>query len=386
MKLLTDQQGIVLVISLLILALLMGAGVGAMVSVQTDLRISSNLQTATKAFYIAEAGIERAKAEISDKGSIDLVLVGFDGEKIATGDNGVLSFGASVSFAGGTYEVRVTDNMDDTDIWDDSDRKVYITSTGKFGGSTRVIRALVTKASLRFNAPVTIVDDKCRFHFSGSALIDGHDKSYDPQDQNKVDPGPGPDVHGLARTCTISNQDVFTPADKVNDIRGLDGDGDLTSDVGSLKLSELQAVRSELISIADTTYHGDTDLSGKVTLGTRESPKITYVNGFLTISEGATGVGILVVDNDFKVTGNFTYEGIILVGICTACPGRVDIPSTGNVKIYGAIVLANPTSSHDEEARIENMAGNSTIYYSTYGIHLALGRTFKTLVWQEIFG
>ena len=48
-KLLTDQRGMILVISLMILALLLGAGVGAIVSMQTDLKSSSNLKTGTQA-------------------------------------------------------------------------------------------------------------------------------------------------------------------------------------------------------------------------------------------------------------------------------------------------------------------------------------------------
>jgi len=51
--------------------------------------------------------------------------------------------------------------------------------------------------------------------------------------------------------------------------------------------------------------------------------------------------------------------------------------------MYGAIVLANLTSSHDGEARIENVTSNSSVYYSTYGIGLALNRTFKTIGWQR---
>ncbi|HLA04578.1 MAG TPA: hypothetical protein VJZ16_01215 [Syntrophales bacterium] len=53
----------ILVISLLILALLIGAGVGAIVSMQTDFRTSANLKTGTQAFDLAEAGIEWAKQQ-----------------------------------------------------------------------------------------------------------------------------------------------------------------------------------------------------------------------------------------------------------------------------------------------------------------------------------
>ncbi|MFQ5684262.1 MAG: PilX N-terminal domain-containing pilus assembly protein [Candidatus Binatia bacterium] len=384
-KPLTDQEGVALVITLLILALLIAAGVGVTLSVQADLKTSSNLKTATQAFYIAEAGLERAKAEISGHKSFDSVLAGMDVDKESLQDNGILSFGAGASFAGGRYEVRVTDNRDDNDIWDDSDRKVTITATGKFGGSTRVIKVLVTKANLSFNAPLNVVDDRCELLFGESAVVDGHDKTSNPQDWNSPDPGPGPDVHGLARDCTTFNEDAFVPANKINDIQGLGGIRDLTSDLGSLTLAELQTIRGEMVSVPDMAYDGDTNVSTNLALGSRESPNVTHVKGTLTVSGTVTGAGILIVDNELRVTGNFAFEGLILIGLCGTCPGRMEISSTGSARIYGAVVLANATSAYDEQAGIETLAGRGAIYYSTKGIDLALRRTFKTLFWQEVF-
>lgn len=59
-----NERGIVLVIALLILALLMGAGVGAIVSTQTDFKSSGNFKRGTQAFYIAEAGVNHAQQKV----------------------------------------------------------------------------------------------------------------------------------------------------------------------------------------------------------------------------------------------------------------------------------------------------------------------------------
>lgn len=392
--LLNSEQGMVLVISLLILALLIGAGVGAIVSTQTDLKTSSNLKTATLAFYIAEAGIERAKYELSGSKTFNSALAGADGNKSNTSDNGILSFGSSVSFGGGTYAVTVTDNSDgDSDSWADADNKIYISSTGTYGSSTRTIKVLVTKANLDFNAALSIVDDQCEIHQGGSATVTGLNYTYNPQNQNNpTRVSAGPDVNGIARNCTNNPNDAAnTNVDYINQPNGITGKSgttpDMTTDLGGLTSSSIQSVWRDLRSSADITYSGSTTISGNQTLGTRDSPKIIYANDSLKIAGTVTGVGILIVDKDFEVTGNFTFEGIVLIGACdpaikTDCSGR--LKDAGNAKIYGATALANPTSSHSEESRVDKMQGNNSFYYSTYAIDLAMRKTFRSLAWQEI--
>jgi len=375
---LKDSQGMALVLVAFIVTICLTLTGASLLFSQLELKKTSNYKTGTSAFHTADAGIESTKAEVSSK-SFDSVLAGADGNKSNTSDNGILSFGSSVAFNGGTYEVTVTDNDDgDGDSWHDTDGKVYITSTGKFGGSTRVIKVLVSRANLNFNAAITVIDEKCKTHQGGSATVTGLDYTYNPSNQNNPTRASGPDAHAIARSCTTNNDDINKP-------NQLTGSGvftpDITSDIGSLTLAGVRSLRDDLISRADIVYHGSTTLNGG-TLGTREEPKITYVNDSLKVVGNVTGAGFLIVDKDFEVSGNFTYEGIILIGICSTCPGRIH--GTGNGKMYGALVLANPTSSHDEEARIENMTGNSSVYYSTYGIDLALNRTFKTIGWQEM--
>ena len=66
-KTLANEQGIVLVISLLTIALLIGAGAAAIVSTQIDLRTSGNLNAGNRAFYIAEAGVNHARRELQSR-------------------------------------------------------------------------------------------------------------------------------------------------------------------------------------------------------------------------------------------------------------------------------------------------------------------------------
>lgn len=94
---LVDQQGIVLVISLLILALLMAGGVGAIVSMQTDLKTSGNLKAGTQAFYIADAGVNHARQQLQGAAGPNFgsLFTAADGTVVVS--NG--------SFYGGSYTV-----------------------------------------------------------------------------------------------------------------------------------------------------------------------------------------------------------------------------------------------------------------------------------------
>lgn len=94
---LADQQGIVLVISLLILALLMAGGVGAIVSMQTDLKTSGNLKAGTQAFYIADAGVNHARQQLQGAAvpNFASIFTAADGTVVVS--NG--------SFYGGAYTV-----------------------------------------------------------------------------------------------------------------------------------------------------------------------------------------------------------------------------------------------------------------------------------------
>lgn len=99
-----NERGIVLVIALLILALLMVAGVGAIVSTQTDFKSSGNFKRGTQAFYFADAGINHARLELQNAdGTKDFGSV-FNGADSANGTQIV----SNSNFYGGTYTVTRT--------------------------------------------------------------------------------------------------------------------------------------------------------------------------------------------------------------------------------------------------------------------------------------
>jgi hypothetical protein len=130
-----NQRGVSILSVLLLLTILTLMGTIAIKKATVDIKTSGHFKNSTKVLYVAEAGIEQAKSVLSQM-SLNNALDGEDNQKgneQADEDNGILSFGSAVSFGGGDYCVKVSDNDDgDGDIWTDTDGRVTISSTPIF--------------------------------------------------------------------------------------------------------------------------------------------------------------------------------------------------------------------------------------------------------------
>lgn len=398
------EDGFVMMVSLILLVLFTWLGINGLTASTMETRISDRLADNIKSFYTAEAGLERAKSILRTKTAADLnaILVGSNGQLDSSkpdtdpvnSDNGILpELGSSVSYAGSTYQVKITDNNDgDNNLGVDNDRRVIINSTGQdTQGNTRTLSAEVWGKNFSFKAAMSLFDNQMELELLSTALsVTGFDKIY--SDTGPL-PGSGPNVPGIAtgdvNITTTSEINCYSEpppnsaCDKVTGVTGTPPDGtrDYFSTELGMTLTDLQNMRADLIAAPDISYSGSTTLSGG-TLGTANDPKVTYVNDTLVLKGNVSGAGILIVDRDLRLEGNFTWQGVILIGICSSCDGRFRTVGGNNSKIYGAVAMANPTSSHSAQARIK-MDGDAGIYYSKVAISLANRRSFRTLSWKE---
>ncbi len=73
-------------------------------------------------------------------------------------------------------------------------------------------------------------------------------------------------------------------------------------------------------------------------LGTAANPKITFVNGDLSVTGGITGAGMLVVTGSLAMGGSVNFDGLVLV------IGAGDFWAHGmNRGIHGGLIVANLT-------------------------------------------
>ncbi len=134
------------------------------------------------------------------------------------------------------------------------------------------------------------------------------------------------------------------------------------------------ALSEEFIFSADTILTTGTYSSGSQ-FGTLDKPIITYCNGDVDFTD-ATGYGIMIINGNINLSGNFNYYGIVIV----YGQSSIRCQAIGNNSIYGGTILVG------NEVSIESQ-GNAQFYYSWDAInngHLKLKSSrFRILSWLE---
>ena len=105
-------------------------------------------------------------------------------------------------------------------------------------------------------------------------------------------------------------------------------------------------------------------------LGTTSAPKVVVAKGDLTLHSG--GAGILIVQGDLTLNGNFSYDGLIFV----LGTGQVRRNGGGNGEIRGGILVGAFTSdspTFNLSAEVDTGGGgNSLIRYCSDAINKAI--------------
>lgn len=346
-----NQRGMVLVISVLILSLLMTAGVGAIVSMQTDFKITGNLKNGTQAFYLAEAGIEWGKEQIKK-----------------TALNPPNPAGGTQKLSPGEFSVTF---MSPKKLSLDSS-SVIIRSSGSWGSSSHVIQALVTKTYLLSDGAIGLRGNGGRVSFSGDAFqVDGRD--YDPVSGTLVaDARPWPAISVSSETLkgqvegALSSEQYAQLVGKGESPPSIEKSGFLPSEtltqLASALCQDPQAI------VAQAPSEGTLRVAG-ATWGSRGSPQLRCIDGSsteggsLTIGGDLTGVGILVVrDAEMVIRGSFRWEGLILVS-----GNRVGFRTEEGAiaEIYGSVLINERGEDLLRETETLKLQGEIRLRYSS---------------------
>src|ERR1035437_6389144 len=102
-----NSSGMVLVVVVVLTALAAILAAGLYFASSARIKQVQHEVTFEKAFFVAEAGLERAKAELNaGNTNLTAVLTGYDGVT-NTADDGLLAFGAFTNYGNGKFYIHV---------------------------------------------------------------------------------------------------------------------------------------------------------------------------------------------------------------------------------------------------------------------------------------
>jgi hypothetical protein len=131
-----------------------------------------------------------------------------------------------------------------------------------------------------------------------------------------------------------SAQTVIGDLGKPNNYIGANSSPDVhNANLGTMTAADLNSFVSAVTSVATNGYGSN---PGSINLGTAANPAINVVNGDFSMGP-STGYGILVVTGTLTFSGNYSWNGLILV-IGT---GASVMNGGGNGQIVGALFVAN---------------------------------------------
>jgi len=393
---LSNEKGMVLPLGLMFLAIIAILGTTAVIVTTTDLKIGTNYKLSEQAFYAAEAGIEEARARLKADANNSItnintgVYIGVASKAQGKGYDPA-KHGLYASLSDLDYVVEIihqTDAAGKVLYWGDPDGDgisgrntttgqniCLVTSYGNSGTSTKVIEVEMTRIP-----PITV---PAALYVETSTKIQGNSTNIIGTDGCGTDDKPGiattkPDTEPIT---TVGGPTITGVGGADPDVSHSNTDMDIQSMVDSFKGSADFAYTVSSATHTGTTEPGPGDGWGTPTPGaTLQDPSscscnnIVYYNTQDTdikLSGGVTGCGILLVDGDLDMHGDFSWHGMVIV------TGSVIFLGGGNKNLTGALIAGGTLDA-------DIIGGNSNIVYCSSAIdNQTKNRPLRILSWQE---
>ena len=315
-----NNKGVVLIVVLAFMLMLVIISLSYISLTHNEIRLVKQQKDSLGAFFLAEAGVEKAIFELSSDDS-------YPGEY-------------NVSLGGGVYDVSVTVSPDD-------EKKREITATGYVPDKTspRAGRKIKVEAARPSN-PVTVA----------GALMCGGDINV----KGSVT------IHGGDSGSIVVPEAGMVSIQGAADVTGIpEPDGVLVQETG-FAFEEVFGLTEEQMKSLSTVY---TDPEANVP---DPANGVTWVEGDAHYSASDwSGDGILVVTGDLRITGG-TFSGVIYA------MGQVKV--SGNAQLKGSMISVGQ-SEHGEADYTGNA---SITYDADAVYNSGTLYPYETEVWEEI--
>jgi hypothetical protein len=373
---LTSERGMALAVAIFALVVIGALVAGAFYASTLEQRTGRNSMFAAEAAQAAETG------PMSVLGAWDQYV------------NNNMPNGQTVSL-GATNMPNRTDMSYTVSVTRLNDQMFLLSSLGSRvdgAGNELAQSTVATLARLSFvkataKAAVTVTKP---ITFNGNAFqVTGYDsipKGWDTDTLGNADPDctRGPDQAGIrSATTTGANNGDLTKIDGAPDVIANDPTvssdffnifGDVTFDelkknadivvtatTPQMPTPTLMAAAPFRCNVGDWNNWGEPErTAGYVKACSTYFPIIYSSGSQLKMSGGARGQGLLLIEGDLEITGNFEFSGLIVA------KGGIKINGTGN-KITGAL-LAQDVDISDKNS----ISGNTTLQFSSCALNKAI--------------
>ena len=354
LKIINNEKGMVLVVSVMLLAVLVLIGFTALNVTTTGMKISSNYREGTRAFYNAEAGVE--------------TVIEYLRTNNITYPTGTTPTTITVSCPTGyNFNTSVVINYVSPNSY-----KFRMTGTGA-NNASRTIEAYIKKVPLYPEG----ADGAVAMYGGGPqvALKSG----ANPQDNYSINGQdyPVPANAACNGSACATSPDTTKPAlpglytvmapTITGTLSYLNGNPDST--LGPSREIEWDGFVNNVIT--NNLY--------QTTLGTRTNPAVTLVPSGTVLAGTYNGAGIIIVDNggEVKLAGNGCFEGIIILR------GTGKVTGVGTNNVYGSIITIGHTSKLISATGVVNMYYSSAALANLSNINSI--NQAKRAAWRDVF-
>ncbi len=408
-----NEKGAVLVVALAFMVVLGLLGTTAVLITTTDMKIGGNYKVSQQAFYQTEAGVEEARARMKGDAEAEIDIDADEGNinwRSYIGDVGdprLAEIGYSdtdpdhqldASLSNFDYVVEIEHSTDPSSglmlRWGDTDgdgipqrntatgeRILLVTSYGSWRGSNDTVQIEMTRlppivvpGALYVEATTTVLGNSTSIigvDACGGTSVPG---IVTPMSSGVTESG-GPTISGVNSPTPPPSDIAYGEVDM--DIEGLFGLYAAGADFYYNVTSETHT-GSTIPGPGDgwgSPVQPDSTPPLDLTLPSTcsESNIVHYdTNGTdVKLSGGVEGCGVLLVDGDLEVNGNFFWHGVVIA------TGSIRFTGGGNKNITGGMLAGS-----DVDADV--VGGNANIVYCSTAINnLLQNRAFRKLSWKE---
>ncbi|HEY2572868.1 MAG TPA: PilX N-terminal domain-containing pilus assembly protein [Verrucomicrobiaceae bacterium] len=369
----SSQRGSALILAILMLAFLMVLGSAVLIAMTLDVAIGESYRSETQLLYLAESGIDEARGllrqspdtpsellaaaagpdgALSASRDLDTLLNATDDVPYLNGGNrttGKLMVDATGGPGGRYYVFLRNDAADGMTSLADSNQILTLMSVAVIGSSIKVVEVTVMK--WRFPAlPAALVLNGSPVSFMPSSDfgVSGMDSSGGGAHQIAIGVVSDADRAAAIAAIPAPDQIRYPGSGNMNpppaDVGVIDSRMDPRLTTPGAMERIVSTIAANATDISSPGWNGTTILGD---VGSSNDYRVVVVNGDCELGSGA-GYGILLVRGNFRMRGNFQWNGLVLV----IGQGSIAWAGAGSGVISGNVLVAR-TRANDRSAANE---------------------------------